>query len=257
MEHAIKAERAAKPSICYFDMGAFVLELLGEPTPADPAAIEEPRDFPRDLTGLTFGRLTVLERSNAPGRWLCACSCGVSKGVWRQHLLSGATKSCGCVRLGLRPLRRNTVNLMGQRFGRLLVIGRARSQHSITSWRCRCDCGHFAEYRGDLLRAGKRVSCGCAERATRFQSGSERTFSFADELIRDELIEDLRERGVSTADSGRSFTFADGRYVPQPMVRTWIARLCGSSEDQETRLRVEKIFKAVVAGLPASAPAAA
>jgi hypothetical protein len=61
------------------------------------------------------------------------------------------------------PLQRNTVNLMGQSFGKLTVVGRAPSQHQATTWRCRCSCGRLADYRADLLRAGRRVSCGCAD----------------------------------------------------------------------------------------------
>lgn len=54
----------------------------------------------KDLTGLKFGRLTVLSR--APNdqtrhvRWLCRCECGKEKVINRDALLSGATRSCGC-----------------------------------------------------------------------------------------------------------------------------------------------------------------
>jgi hypothetical protein len=132
----------------------------------EPAAIEEPRrqsGLPRDITGFVFGQFTAIERSAAPGYWLCRCSCGVHKDVKREDLKSGSARSCGCARLGLGPLRANTVDLMGQRFGRLTVIGRARSQNQMTTWCCRCLCGRLADCRGDLLRAGKRVSCGCAD----------------------------------------------------------------------------------------------
>jgi hypothetical protein len=55
-----------------------------------------------DLTGLVFGRLTVLRRSDEKrgGKfpmWECLCTCGrstLTKGV---HLRNGATKSCGCI----------------------------------------------------------------------------------------------------------------------------------------------------------------
>lgn len=54
-----------------------------------------------DLTGKTFGRLTVLE---AHGRskdrknvfWKCLCSCGNFKVIMGSSLRRGATKSCGC-----------------------------------------------------------------------------------------------------------------------------------------------------------------
>jgi hypothetical protein len=190
----------------------------------DPSAIEEPRQahaLPRDLTGFVFGRLEVLERSDVPGYWRVRCSCGIRKEVSREALRTGSARSCGCERLGLGPLQANTVDLMGQRFGKLTVVGRARAQHQITSWRCRCQCGRFAEYRSDMLRAGQRVSCGCVEqaarfapgrseagKATRFQPGSNRPFSFTDALVRDDLLAEFQARGATT--DGHWIAFADG-----------------------------------------------
>lgn len=54
-----------------------------------------------DLTGKTFGELTVLheveQRSNDKQvMWLCQCSCGNSTIVRGADLRSGNTKSCGC-----------------------------------------------------------------------------------------------------------------------------------------------------------------
>lgn len=55
----------------------------------------------RDLTGLTFGRLTVLERAaNSPrgeARYLCRCECGELRTVWGQSLKRGHSRSCGCL----------------------------------------------------------------------------------------------------------------------------------------------------------------
>lgn len=53
----------------------------------------------RDLTGLRFGRLHVIERdisSKGKVRWICKCDCGNMKSIISTHLLSGATTSCGC-----------------------------------------------------------------------------------------------------------------------------------------------------------------
>lgn len=55
-----------------------------------------------DLTGLTFGRLTVLGYSHIDTRgyvcWNCSCECGNTVVVRGKHLTSGTTKSCGCLR---------------------------------------------------------------------------------------------------------------------------------------------------------------
>ena len=68
-------------------------------------------------------------------------------------------------------------DLTGQRFGRLVVIGRAPNHVTITlrpylepiktqyaKWRCRCDCGNEIEALGLNLRAGRTTSCGCYRR---------------------------------------------------------------------------------------------
>lgn len=58
-----------------------------------------------DLTGRQYGRLTVLERAESrimPSgqhmtRWKCLCSCGKTTVVDRSNLVTGHTKSCGCL----------------------------------------------------------------------------------------------------------------------------------------------------------------
>ena len=49
-----------------------------------------------DLTGKTFGRLTVLEQA-AGRKWVCKCECGTVKEIFAQSLTKGVTKSCGCL----------------------------------------------------------------------------------------------------------------------------------------------------------------
>lgn len=60
-----------------------------------------------DLTGQRYGRLTVIRRMgsyrNPQGRntravWLCRCDCGIEVAARSDHLRTGETKSCGCLR---------------------------------------------------------------------------------------------------------------------------------------------------------------
>jgi hypothetical protein len=55
-----------------------------------------------DMTGKTFGRLTVIERaSENRGRqpmWLCRCVCGEMTTVSGRNLRTHHTQSCGCLR---------------------------------------------------------------------------------------------------------------------------------------------------------------
>jgi hypothetical protein len=55
-----------------------------------------------DLTGERFSKLTVIKRvgknSNGNAIWLCECDCGNDKAIVSNSLISGNTKSCGCIR---------------------------------------------------------------------------------------------------------------------------------------------------------------
>ncbi len=53
-----------------------------------------------DITGMTFGRLTVIEENGRLGRqvaWKCQCKCGDETTVRGTCLRSGRSKSCGCI----------------------------------------------------------------------------------------------------------------------------------------------------------------
>lgn len=61
----------------------------------------------KDLTGMRFGRLTVLYRNNSLTKkykngygyyWHCLCDCGTEKDVSDNKLKNGKTKSCGCLK---------------------------------------------------------------------------------------------------------------------------------------------------------------
>ncbi len=53
------------------------------------------------------------------------------------------------------------LDLVGERFGKLLVVGMAENIGKNTSWLCRCDCGVEKPVLTYNLQAGKSLSCGC------------------------------------------------------------------------------------------------
>ena len=63
----------------------------------------------------------------------------------------------------MKPL----VDLMGQRFGRLLIVGRGpNTKTGGAQWVCRCDCGETrVNGRANLVK-GRARSCGCLRRET-------------------------------------------------------------------------------------------
>jgi hypothetical protein len=55
----------------------------------------------KDLTGMKFGRLTVMWPVGKQGRkimWMCSCECGSYCAVRGNCLSEGFTNSCGCLR---------------------------------------------------------------------------------------------------------------------------------------------------------------
>ncbi len=56
----------------------------------------------------------------------------------------------------------NLIDLVGYRYGRLIVIERASDKkHGVTKWICKCECGRMTTVRSQHLRSGATRSCGC------------------------------------------------------------------------------------------------
>ena len=56
------------------------------------------------------------------------------------------------------------IDLTGQKIGRWTVLEKAPSKNRIVYWLCQCDCGTIKEVRGQCLREGESISCGCYKR---------------------------------------------------------------------------------------------
>lgn len=128
-----------------------------------------------DLTGRRFGRLVVLGYAGSAGKssagnsgtkgaaWMCKCDCGRSKVIRRSRLLTDQTKSCGCL---ANTVGQPRYDLVGQRFGRLVVTeyaGNDKRRRS-SQWKCMCDCGDERLVTRKYLKCGFATSCGCRNR---------------------------------------------------------------------------------------------
>jgi len=116
------------------------------------------------MVGERFGSLVI--NSIAPKRksriyFDCTCDCGASHSAYKANLLSGRVSSCGCAK-GALVSKAVVVDLVGRRFGKLVVIDRAGTRRGFVLWNCSCDCGSKSVVTsGDLLHCGTK-SCGCA-----------------------------------------------------------------------------------------------
>ena len=117
-----------------------------------------------DLTGQTFGKLTVLYKDQTAeagkAKWMCRCECGRFTSVLSESLRNGSTKSCGCIVTKLKH------DLVGMEFGHLLVLERTcdrRFASKDTRWKCLCqNCGRTVSVGSRNLRTGNPYGhCKC------------------------------------------------------------------------------------------------
>lgn len=124
----------------------------------------------KDLTGMRFGKLVVIEptqlRSGTAVVWRCKCDCGNEAWVSVSSLVKGNTKSCGCEQ------GRPTKDLRNQRFGKLVAIEPTEERrYGSVVWRCKCDCGNEKLASVRTLVAGGTKSCGCGHKKQLKQVG--------------------------------------------------------------------------------------
>lgn len=74
---------------------------------------------------------------------------------------------------------RKAIDLVGERFGRLVVVTRAPNKtFGNTEWSCRCDCGNFKNVQGGALKNGRSKSCGCIQKESATKHGMEGTKTY-------------------------------------------------------------------------------
>lgn len=129
-----------------------------------------------NLTGRTYGKLTAVERAgtdkNGRALWRCSCECGGEKITDALSLKRGDCKSCGCIRPN-HGVRGRFVDLTGEKFGKLTVVGRGKSM-----WLCQCDCGRQCEVRSDSLKNGNTKSCGCLRSSKTVLSRTQKSLTY-------------------------------------------------------------------------------
>ena len=114
----------------------------------------------KDLTGQKFNYLTALyitgKSNDDKYKWLCRCNnCGKYVEVQSNYLISGHTKSCGCL---ISEKLRN--DLTGKQFGFLKVIRYDCSKNETPYYFVKClKCGREYSACGSAIQ--KQLSCGC------------------------------------------------------------------------------------------------
>ena len=124
-----------------------------------------------DLTDQRFGRWIVISYNEEVSKqkkstyWNCKCDCGNEVVIRGDKLRNGYTTSCGCYKKEKTRERRK--DLIGQRFGRLIVISyneEVSKQKKGSHWNCKCDCGNETVAWSRNLKSGGTTSCGCYQK---------------------------------------------------------------------------------------------
>lgn len=121
-----------------------------------------------DLTGQTFGELTVLRRAENPKEkrtvWVCQCSCGNEYEVQGTLLVNGRRTRCSS---NVHQKNYAYADITGRKIGLLTALYpvRERKKRSSVVWHCRCDCGNEIDVTYNALIYCDMKSCGCAKKA--------------------------------------------------------------------------------------------
>ncbi len=127
-----------------------------------------------DCTGQKFGYLMVLGKGGRSSKniqlWILQCDCGNVFQRARSGFACKPNPSCGCqkrLKVIERNQRRAHPDITGQRFGRLVVLGKGKQKLDNAGchrqyYRMRCDCGRITEVERNSVESKRQVSCGCA-----------------------------------------------------------------------------------------------
>ena len=120
-----------------------------------------------ELTGKTFGELTVLGKAETAGphgvKWVCQCSCGNRYEAAGTLLVRGRRTHCS------GPAHKKnyaSADISGQKFRRLTALypTEKRSAKGSVVWHCICECGREIDVTyNNLLYTGMQ-SCGCKKK---------------------------------------------------------------------------------------------
>jgi len=116
--------------------------------------------------GRLFGRGVITSEVNRKHpkrrRFSLLCSCGIEYEVDLCNLTkpSSPVQSCGCYQTEM-AMKKNSVDLSGQRFGMLLVDSLSERVNGTVRWDCICDCGGTCSRTSESLRSKFISSCGC------------------------------------------------------------------------------------------------
>lgn len=121
----------------------------------------------RDLNGAKYNKLTIVKEAQSKrDDWgiypmvECICDCGNIVNLRLSAVVTGQTRSCGCLRGA--PVE----DITGKKYGLLTVLREVEPHEDYKGTKrhmveCRCDCGNTKITQKRYLKSGSVKSCGC------------------------------------------------------------------------------------------------
>lgn len=143
----------------------------------------------KDLTGQRFGRLVAVccldYRTKRGGSiWTCSCDCGNAPDVRGRDLISGNTKSCGCLNKKLTSQRYKEINRNKRRAAELRPITGNK--------RC-CRCKQIKKI-GEFYLASRRIDKAdsiCKKCALEYNKTDKRAVAIAKSMLKAGLLNNI------------------------------------------------------------------
>lgn len=166
-----------------------------------------------ELTGMVFGELEVLGRSETPHNsggiwWRCRCGCGALCEYSGTLLVTGRRKHCASK---VHRHSRGKTDIQGIRMGNLtpLYPTEARDARGSVIWHCRCDCGKELDLSYNILMYTNQRSCGCRREANTASLRSHLTH------VADTTVNSLKSQKLpkNNTTGHRGVYFIRGKYV--------------------------------------------
>lgn len=129
------------------------------------------KNFGTNVNGKQFGNLFVVETlwNESPVKLKCKCDCGNDYIGIKRDIVSGHTRSCGCLHK-TRTRISNTKDFAGRisSYGIKLIKRSKKNNNGVWLWECECGLcnSHFTALPAKIFN-GHITSCGCAKSSSK------------------------------------------------------------------------------------------
>ena len=196
-----------------------------------------------DLTGQTFGRLTVLYKApikekKKQAEWVCQCECGNKIIVGSYQLRHGLSAKCAICRAS-EVQDRLLVDITGKRFGKLVPQYYIKDKKK---WHCKCDCGNEVDVSAHALKSGNTKGCMRCRDGNRFVDKTGMVFNHLTVISKFGMNRHGKTLWLCKCDCGNEHIVATDKLSITQSCGHLSTNFDGSSKENEIKNFVKVIF---------------